>query len=437
MSTPENTGFANPTESDAERVRAAAVQRFAARQIKRAQAPGVPVHDSVVVAGNGIGALTFAGRLAQDPRFENKVTVVAPTIPESRKLIQGVNLRGFGADFMAAAMDTTHAGLVEQFASPVFNPACHRQTVGLAEKRGGRWDLASGPAVWLGGDPSSAPPSAYGFRNSRVTVGLAEMAEKLSVHLVPEKVESAEHLRSYAEGSRPLLVNATNRPELLGGNTLPPQRLVIAVQAPFKTSTRGLNGMAPHTALATGFVRDGIIDVGYYTPFSDPLSPESRWYGIVARVVDATVPFDTDHHQSAMVEELLGLAETMGLDVDDVDETLTRSVVPAYPWGRVPRSAPGIVNLSRAYSGGVPAFYADGMTTASVGGYLGAEAVLNGADAEVVVRRSVRSIHFNNLLWYGETNVITPLSTVLLRRIPRPAMLYPHTASRRLWYSAA
>ena len=61
---------------------------------------GMCAYDSAVVAGNGIGALAFAGWLAQSPLFEGKVTVVAPPVVESRRLINGVSLRGRGIDFM-------------------------------------------------------------------------------------------------------------------------------------------------------------------------------------------------------------------------------------------------------------------------------------------------------------------------------------------------
>lgn len=438
VSAPEDAGVhgdAAQRRVDIARVRA--VRRFAAQKVRPFAGSG-PVYDSVVIAGSGIGALTFAGRLVQDPRFAGKVTIVAPEAQESRRLIQGVNLRGFGADFMAAAVGTTHAGLVREFASAHLNPVCHRQTVGLARRRAGKWELESGPAPWLGGHKGSVAPSAYGFRNGRVTAGLASLLASRPVRFVSEKVSSAEQLREYAEGDRPLLVNATGFPTLLGGTPIAPQRMVIAVQGPFATSARGLDGIDPQSALAPAFPRSGVIDVGYYTPFSDPLSPRSDWYGIVSRVVDAKSSFDKDAHHEAMIDELVGLAETMGLDPDDHDETLSRSVVPAYPWGSIPASPLGVLNLSLAYSGGNPAVYADGMTTAAVGGYLGAEAVLAGvADIEHVVRRALRNIHRYNYLWYCETNRITPLSVALLRAAPRPAMLYPHTASRRVWLSAA
>src|SRR5258708_40226070 len=81
-----------------------AVDDFVHKTIK---GQGACAYDSAVIAGNGIGALAFAGRLAQSPVFEGKVTVVAPAAIESRRLINGVTLRGAAVDFMTAALDTT------------------------------------------------------------------------------------------------------------------------------------------------------------------------------------------------------------------------------------------------------------------------------------------------------------------------------------------
>ena len=68
-----------------------AVRDFLNKTIK---GRGNCAYDSAVIAGNGIGALAFAGWLAQSPLFEGKVTVVAPPVVESRRLINGVSLRG-------------------------------------------------------------------------------------------------------------------------------------------------------------------------------------------------------------------------------------------------------------------------------------------------------------------------------------------------------
>src|ERR1700747_1616408 len=98
MQTPQST------VRGADLARRMAVRDFLGRAI---HGRGICVYDSAVVAGNGIGALAFAGWLAQSPLFEGKVTVVAPPVVESRRLINGVTLRGRGIDFMSAALDTT------------------------------------------------------------------------------------------------------------------------------------------------------------------------------------------------------------------------------------------------------------------------------------------------------------------------------------------
>src|ERR1700739_2204235 len=102
--------------------------------------PGVRAYESAVVAGNGIGALAFAGWLAQSPLFEGKVTVVAPPVVESRRLINGVSLRGRGIDFMSAALDTTLDDILEVTSgSADAPPVAYRQTAALAVKQGRSW----------------------------------------------------------------------------------------------------------------------------------------------------------------------------------------------------------------------------------------------------------------------------------------------------------
>ena len=52
-----------------------------------------PRYDSVVIRGNGVGAMTLAGRLARSRSFAGKVVVAAPKPVESRKLVNGCTLR--------------------------------------------------------------------------------------------------------------------------------------------------------------------------------------------------------------------------------------------------------------------------------------------------------------------------------------------------------
>jgi len=421
------------TVRGADLARRTSVRDFLNKTIK---GRGTCAYDSAVIAGNGIGALGFAGWLAQSPLFEGKVTVVAPPVVESRRLINGVTLRGRAVDFMSAALDTTLDDVLEVMSgSSETPPVCYRQTAAMAIERGLSWRFSK-RGQWQNG-LSDNRPIAYGLRNSRVVGGMRELASKLAIEFVDEKVESASHLRSFSAGRHPLLVNATTVPTLIGGEAKPPKRMVFGVQAPF-IAERGVSyPLEAETAFAPVVRRAGTIDVGYFTPFRDPLSPRSTWYGIYARVVDRNGTFNKDAEQRIMTEQLFGVAAAMNLVPDDPEETLGRALVPASPWGAVAPSAPGTLELKRHYSSGAPVFYADGMVISLAGGVVGAEAVIRGVNPDDAIRRAVRPWRRHNLLWFLETNKIPLLSEMLMRANPAAAMAYPHTAGMNLWASAA
>jgi hypothetical protein len=422
----------NITRTDVSRERA--VRKFADDRLSR---NADSIYDSAVIAGNGIGALTFAAQLSKSPRFQGKVTVVAPPVEESRRLIQGVSLRGVAADFISSALGTTHAGLMETFAGATALPVAYRQTASYADRKGNGWAFPS-PGPWQGGRKGSEEPLVYGVRNSRVTAGMRQLADQLPIAFVDEKVESADHLRTFAAGKNPILVNATTHAGLLGAETQKPKKMVLAVQAPFIAAPGGITyPLESQTTYAPIIRRAGIINVGYFTPFADPLSPRSSWYGIFARVVDADSGFDKDAELATMTDELLTVADSLGLVADDLDETLGRALVPASPWGSVPRSRPGTLNLRRAYSGGAPCYYADGMVSAAIGGYIGAESIIRGDDPDTTVRKALTPWRRHNFLWFCETNKIPAVAEALLRVNVRAAMVYPHTAGFRMWASAA
>src|ERR1700752_4045723 len=101
---------------------------------------GTCAYDSAVIAGNGIGALAFAGQLAQSPLFEGKVTVVAPPVVESRRLINGVTLRGRGIDFMNVALNTTLDEILKCISGPTDSPpVAYRQAAAMAIQSGSSW----------------------------------------------------------------------------------------------------------------------------------------------------------------------------------------------------------------------------------------------------------------------------------------------------------
>jgi hypothetical protein len=414
-------------------------RRIAVRDFLNKAIPGrgMCAYDSAVVAGNGIGALAFAGWLAQSPLFEGKVTVVAPPVVESRRLINGVSLRGRGIDFMSAALDTTLDDILEVTSgSADAPPVSYRQTAAMAVQQGRSWRFTK-RGHWQNALAAERPIS-YGLRNSRVVAGMRELASKLPIEFVDERVESASHLRSFSAGRHPLLVNATTVPTLIGGEAKPPKRMVLGVQAPFIAPEGGVSyPLEAQTAFAPAVRRAGTIDVGYFTPFRDPMSPRSSWYGIYVRVVDREALYNKEAEHRIMTEQLFGVGQAMNLIPDDPEETLGRALVPASPWGAVAPSAPGTLELKRHYSGGAPVIYADGMVMSLVGGVVGAEAVIRGVNPDTAIRRALRPWRRHNLLWVLETNKIPFVSDMLLRASPAAAMAYPHTAGLNLWASAA
>ena len=400
---------------------------------------GRPDHDSVVVAGNGIGALSFAARLARSPEFAGRVTVVAPPIAESRRLINGVSLRGRAADYICAALGVTHARLLSEICGgEAGGLTANRQTAAMAYAgAGGAWQFTR-PGAWQGGAAGSARPIVYGTRNSRITGAMWSLMTELGIRYVPEKAESADQLRAMAAGSAPLLVNPTVNGRLLGAAAPPPTRMVLATQVPFTVAAGGLRRPAePQTAFAPLVRRDGAVDVGYFTPFRDPASPQATWYGIIARVVDTAARVDKDSELSTMTDELYGIGAALGLEPHDPEETLGRAMVPASPVRAPGPSAPGTLELKRAYSVGAPCYYADGMISAGLGGLLAAEAVIRGDDPDRAIRHATRALRWHNYLWWLETTRI-PLATDLLMRLNvNLAMAYPHSAGFRLWAASA
>lgn len=418
----------------ADLVRREAVDDLVSKSIR---GRGACAYDSAVVAGNGIGALAFAGRLAQNPMFEGRVTVVAPATVESRRLINGVTLRGAAVDFMTAALDTTTDRIIELTTGSADDPPIvYRQTAAMALRTASSWKF-SRRGQWQN-CLAERRAIAYGVRNSRVVGAMRELATKLPIEFVDDRVESASHLRSFANGRNPLLVNATTIPNLLGGRVKPPGRVVLGVQVPFVAPKGGVRyPLESQTAFAPGVRRAGSIDVGFFTPFRDPLSPRSSWYGIYARVVDRRAPFNRDAEWRVMTDQLFGVGEALNLVPDDPDETLGRALVPASPWGSVPASAPGTLELKRQYSSGAPVFYGDGMVTSLVGGVVAAEAVIHGVDPDQAIRRALRRWRRDNFLWYLECNKVPLLSEMLVRANASVAMSYPHSAGVGLWASVS
>src|ERR1700761_924242 len=150
------------TVRGADLARRASVRDFLNKTIK---GRGVCAYDSAVIAGNGIGALAFAGWLAQSSLFEGKVTVVAPPVVESRRLINGVTLRGRCIDFISSALDTTLDDILEVMSgSSDSPPVAYRQAAAMAIQQGQSWRFSK-RGQWQNGLADDRP-IAYGLRNS-------------------------------------------------------------------------------------------------------------------------------------------------------------------------------------------------------------------------------------------------------------------------------
>ena len=123
-------GAATPVDS----ARDAAVEKFIRRFTKRSRGKQAK-YDSVVIAGGGIGALTLAARLSRSQEFAGRVTLVAPQVEENRRLVNGVSLRAYGADFICNALGCNHAELLEAITGgSLVRPVATRQTAGMVYK---------------------------------------------------------------------------------------------------------------------------------------------------------------------------------------------------------------------------------------------------------------------------------------------------------------
>lgn len=395
---------------------------------------GKPDYDSIVVAGNGIGALTFAARIARDPAFAGRVTVVAPAITETRRLINGVSLRGLAADYICAATGCSQPELIAMLgAAENGQPVTFRQTAAMFRREARGWDHSQ-VGVWQSFAAGEERPVVFGARNSRVTAAISELMAGHGIEFILEQAHDANQLKAFAKGKTPLIVNATNNAALLGSPVSAPKQMVFAAQVPFRAKASGivfpLEPFTTHTALVR---RNGIINVGYFSPFSDPLSPLSAWYGIFARVVDADAGRDKEEELCLLKQELFEVGDALGLIPDDPEHTYGAALVPAAGFGGVAQSADGTLELKRAYSGGAPCFLADGMLSAAMGGVLAAEAVINGKSADAVVRKALKKLRWYNRLWSFETTKMAGFADWMIRTMPRIAIAYPHKASLPTW----
>ncbi len=429
---PTDLGDAGRRPGPRDAARRAAVERQLDRWCE--SDTGTDYDSVVIVGGNGITTHTFAARLARDPRFAGKVVLAGPPVTEDRRLKAGVSLRGYAADFIAYALGVTLDEFVDAV-TPGQAPVATRQTVCMADVADGTARFSRvGP--WQNHRGRLDRPIVYGFRNSATAAAIARLSAGVTV--VPDAPMSAAEARDLALGSRPLIVDATRAGDLVGGRATSGWG-IAAAQVPFRTVGDGVRPpMDERTALAPLVRRDGRIDVGYYTPFADALSPEASWYGIMARPIDLRTEGDRkDAELDVLTDELLAIGAASGLEPVDVDETIGRAWVPAPPWTAPESKSGGVFDLRRAVTPGIAAYYADGMTGSAVAGTAAAEAILRGGDPAAAAASALRPIRRWNWVWWFETVKVPWVADRLTRLSPPVALAWPHSTAIKRWSSAA
>lgn len=358
--------------------------------------PVQPRYDSVVVRGNGVGALALVARLARHPAFAGRVTVTSSPVVESRRLIKGLTLRARALDYYGAALERPRSVLLERIFGDRARLAETRQQVTsrCALRPGGDFEIEN-PGVWMTDAKHDGRVLAYGVRNSRLCASLQDLLAG-DVHWHSEPVSSLGECRELALGSRPLVVNASPKP--LSDAPLPhapPRAFVAASQLPFSAPRRRSLGIVPDQASFVAGVRRGrALSVGVYYPLVDPLSPSAEFYGIFYRIVPPG--FDRDRELAHVRETVVGVGAAFGLEPVDADETRGEAVVPCAPWRNPPPAPEGLLDLHALYEAGAPIITGDGMVRAGLTGLVAAESVIAGQDPGPHVNRALRTWRMTN-----------------------------------------
>lgn len=429
-----NASTYHPTERDAKR------QAHIGKLLDRCVGTGSrPYYDSVVIVGAGFSASLMAARLARSEQFHGKVVIAGPRTEESRRMKDGATLRGHGTDYICYALDVPQYAYVDALYGDIADGrgVGTRNQVTMATK-GPSGTYEFGPiASFQGGKKGLARPLFYGARNSRMQGAIYELMDRDGLIEVPASVTTLDEAFSLAPGKRPLIVNASHNSGLLSGRAPTVDWATSAVQAPLKVRPGGLKVVESNASLVATVRRRNKVDVGLFNPYGDPLSPNSTFYGIIVGQVSKRAGYDKEQELREITEELYEVADALGMDVDDADETLYAGMIPGAPW-KAPASPPGTLELQLIAHQGVSATFSDGMTTGASAAVAAAEAVIRGQDPDRAARRAVREVTRDRRIWNVERNKIGPLYDVLIRSIPGAVAYYPFGYhARTTWASAA
>ena len=428
-----NGSIYHPTDRD--------VRRFAhiGKLVDRAVGPGSrPYYDSVVIVGAGFSASVMAARLARSEQFHGKVVLAGPRTEETRRLKDGATLRGHGTDYICYALGVPHYAYVDALFGDIVDGrgVGTRNQVTMARKGpSGAYEFGR-IASFQGGKQGFPRPLFYGARNSRMQAAIYELMDLEGVLEVPEAVKSLDEAFSLAPGRRPLIVNASHNSGLLRDEAPKVDWATSAVQAPLKVRPSGLRHAETNASLVATVRRGAKVDVGLFNPYGDPLSPNSTFYGIIVGQVSERAGYDKQQELDAITDELYEVADALGMDVDDAEETLYAGMIPGAPW-KAPESTPGTLELQLIAHQGVSATFSDGMTSGAAAAVAAAEAVIRGVDPDPAARRAVREITRDRRIWNIERNKLGVLYDAFMRAAPGVVAYYPYARHAGTTWSSA
>ena len=422
-----------PTERDA--TRTAHIGKLVDRAVGRGSRPH---YDSVVIVGAGFTASVMAARLARSEQFHGKVVLAGPRTEESRRLKDGATLRGHGADYICYALGVPHYAYVDALYGDILDG----RGVGTRNQVTMAWKGSSGAyefgrvASFQGGQTGFPRPLFYGARNSRIQAAIYELMNLDGVIASPDAVVTLDDAFSLAPGKRPLIVNASHNSGLLRAEAPKVDWATSAVQAPMKVRPSGLRTAETNAALVATARRGRRVDVGLFNPFGDPLSPDSTFYGIIVGQVSNRAGYDKKQELDTITEQLYEMADALGMDVDDADETLFAGMIPGAPW-KAPKSNPGTLELQLIAHQGVSATFSDGMSSGAAAAVAAAEAVIRGVDPDPAARRAVREITRDRRIWNIERINLGRLYDLSMRVAPEVVAYYPYARHGGTTWSSA
>lgn len=318
----------------------------------------------VVVVGSGVGGLVLAAKLAKIARPGLRVALVTGRPPVPKRLIAGCSLRRSALDAMASALSIDRRALIEKLGA------------------GGKFRaLASGR---VRGEEvqivhRSEPKDLVGIstRHGHILAVLRSFVRNVDLiagELAPAKIEAGLEIAmggALAElvlpAGRHVVIDTTPQGVLGAAPALDAERYVFACQLPLRGSPK----CGPDVGFAPQLLGDP-AHLAFFTPFSDPDTPEADWYGINTLVVNADRMSQRDALGREVRARLERSSAALGLAIVEPSATYGSAVLPVVrpTIDHVHASADRrrrVVATHPAFSPGAVAINVDGMLAEAIG----------------------------------------------------------------------